>query len=140
MYLLALFLIGMIYIMVIYPKSYPLTRAISSNAAIMSAEGNYNQDMLVNFIESVKKETSSELRIVTYSKEGYPTIYQLEYSKIYGITCIIDDTRNVYGRDFFKEKVIYDSIVINANQDVLLRAKGKEDMWIFQFGKEATLN
>ncbi len=117
----------------VYPKSYPLNKAISNGDTILYSSGVYNEENLRHFIDSVAANKKSRITVTSYSKEGYPTIVYLQFQSGIGIECTLDNTRNIYGRKFFKEKLSFDRISINHNNDVFLIDEDGKSLLIYQF-------
>jgi hypothetical protein len=92
-----------------------------------------NIEKFHTFIENVEKKQSDKIRITVYSKEGYPTIFDLDFDgKV--IKCTTDNTRNPYGRNWFKKYGEYTKISKNEINDYfLVDETGKyKNEWIYQ--------
>lgn len=121
------------YLVIIYPNSYNYDTAVKNGDVVMGAGGPDNVDKLHAFIMKVENKQSDKIRITAYSKEGYPTIFDLDFDgKI--ITCTTDNTRNRYGRDELKNQGKYTKIIKNEMNDYFLvdELGENENKWIFQ--------
>lgn len=118
---------------VIHPNSYEYKTAVKNGDVVMGPEGTVNADELFKFIESIEQKRKGNIRITTYSKEGYPTIFDLESDGSI-IICRTDNTRNVFGREMVKQTGTYTKIITDANNNYFLFDENKiyEKLWIFQ--------
>lgn len=129
---LIIFVIG-IYWFVIHPSSYKYDTAVKNGDIVMGAGGIQNIDKLYNFINSIENGRTDKIRITAYSKEGYPIIFDLFYESSI-IKCTTDNTRNLFGRSFFKIYGEYTTIFKDNNGDYFLtdESSNNENLWIFQ--------
>lgn len=130
--LLALITMG-IYWYVIHPHTYKYDTAVSNGDVVMGPSGAVNVEKLHDFIKKVENKQPDKIRITAYSKEGYPTIYDLNFDGEI-IKCVTDNTRDLYGRAIFKDYGEYTKVLKNELNDYILIDKtGKyKDKWIFQ--------
>lgn len=129
---MAMISVGM-YWFLIHPKSYKAELAIKNGDVVLWAGGLANTDKLHAFIRHVEDQLPDKIRIATYSKEGYPTIFDLEYDGN-KIICVTDNTRNLFGREKSKSYGEYTNISKNDNDDYfLIDERGSyQEQWIFQ--------
>jgi hypothetical protein len=129
---LAVTFIG-VYWFVLHPNSYKYDTAVKNGDVVMWAGGLENLDKFHGFIKNVENKQPGEIRITAFSKEGYPTVFDLDFDGE-KIKCISDNTRSLYGRDYTKKYGEYTKITKNANNDYsLVDEAGKyQDLWIFQ--------
>lgn len=116
-----------------HPKSYNYNTAVNNGDVVMGAAGKVNIEKFHDFIKSVENKQRDIVRITAYSKEGYPIIFDLDFDgKI--IKCVTDNTRNLYGREYFKKYGEYTKISKNEINDYfLIDERGKyENKFIFQ--------
>jgi hypothetical protein len=122
-----------VYWFVIHPNTYKLNTAVNNGDVVMGPEGLVNLEKFHVFVKNIENKHPDQIRITTYSKEGYPTIYDLYYDgKV--IKCTIDNTRNLYGREYFKRYSEYTKIAKNITNDYILEDNtGKyKTQWILQ--------
>lgn len=123
--------VSAVYFIVIYPYTYPQHRALSNGDTVMGADGNHNQEKLLMFYQNYLVKATDHIRITNYSKEGFPEIIDIKL--VEGkLACRIDNTRNLYGRDWFIEKKNFTSIKINSQKDYFLIDQSGKEKWIFQ--------
>lgn len=122
-----------IYWFVIHTNSYNYNTAIKNGDVVMGASGLANVANLHTFIEKVRNSQPDKIRVTAYSKEGHPIIFDLDFDgKI--IKCTTDNTRNLYGREYFKKHKEYTKIIKDEINDYfLVDETGKyKNQWIFQ--------
>ncbi len=122
-----------IYWFLIHPNSYKFDTAVKNGDIVMGPAGKRNVDRLHVFITNIVEKRPDTVRITTYSKEGYPTIFDLVYDGQI-IKCTEDNTRNLCGRVITTRYGEYTRIIKQDNRDyVLVDQTGKyEPKWIFQ--------
>ncbi|MBK1812158.1 DUF4362 domain-containing protein [Clostridium sp. YIM B02505] len=129
---LTLIVVG-IYWLIIHPKSYSYDTAVGNGDVVMGAGGKANIEKFHSFIKNVQNKQTDKIRITAYSKEGNPTIFDLDFDgKI--IKCTTDNTRDLYGRELSKRYGEYTKIIKNDINDYsLVDETGKyKNQWIFQ--------
>lgn len=122
-----------VYWFLIHPTSYKYNTAVRNGDVVMGPVGFANVEKFHTFIKNVENKQSDKIRIAAYSKEGYPTIFDLDFNgKI--IKCTTDNTRNPYGRNNFKKHGEYTKILKDEINDYsLVDETGKyKNVWIFQ--------
>lgn len=131
---LALILISIgVYWFIIHPNTYKYDTAVKRGDVVMSPSGQANVEKLHTFIQKVQDHQPDKIRVAAYSKEGYPSIHDLNYDgKV--IRCTTDNTRNPYGRSILKEYGVYTKVTVNDIHDYsLIDETGKyKKEWIFQ--------
>lgn len=128
--LLIFILSSLIYCYVIYPKSYPLQKAIDNKDTIYGPDGMYRVEALYHFVDTYKEGTSPGIRVVSYTKEGYPYIIDLAYIDKQ-LVAKIDNTRNLFGRSFFAETKTFDEITIDEDNNFFLISESGDSVWLF---------
>jgi len=129
--LIPIILVPFIYYYFIHPNTYPLKKAIANTDVILAADGLHNSELIDKFIEKTKDKVDAQVRVVVYSKEGYPNIFDITYSNGY-FECRNDNTRNRYGRSFFITKGVYERIEVDKNRNYFLKNINGESLWFFQ--------
>lgn len=130
--LMLLLAIG-VYWFIIHPHTYKVSHAVKNGDVVMGPGKDYNIEKFDTFINNVSNKTHDEIRITAYSKEGYPIIFDLQFNgKV--IHCTVNNTRNLYGRDYKKIKSVHTTIIKNSNNDYFLVDDNgiNKDQWIFQ--------
>lgn len=123
--------VSAVYFILLYPYTYPQHRALANGDTVMGADGNHNQDKLLMFYQNYLVKGSDHIRITNYSKEGFPEIIDIKLVEG-NLECRIDNTKNLYGRDWFIEKQNFASIKINSQNDYFLIDQSGKEKWIFQ--------
>ena len=133
--LLAVFIFIVIgfYRFLIYQNTYPYVTALKNGDVVMGAGGVANVEKLYTFIDNLEHDQADSIQITAYSKEGSPSIFDLEFDGIL-IKCTSDNTRDRYGITLFKEYGEYTKVEKNERKDYfLIDETGKyEERWIFQ--------
>lgn len=114
----------------IHPYTYPYKKAINNGDIVYSIRGVNNFEILREFIDKTRNNTYSKIRVVIYTKEGFPVIFDLT-SKNGQIICLYDNTRNKFGRSIFKKEQIFEWIESDNKGNYFLRNKKGDKLWFF---------
>lgn len=92
------------------PTDYKIEDAIKDKCYSKDINGTYNYDVLEEFIKKYNKKEDTNLRMIKYTTEDSPIIYDIKYdSTIDKIIILYDNTRDFYGTKRV-EQFTYDKI------------------------------
>ncbi len=87
------------------PTNYNIEEAIQDKCYARDINGTYNYDIFEEFIKKYNNKESAHLRMIKYTTEGNPIIYDIKYDvENDKIVILYDNTRDFYGT---KEIEIY---------------------------------
>lgn len=80
------------------PTNYKIEEAIKDKCYSKDINGTYNYDVFEEFIRNYNKKEDSNIRMIKYTTEGSPIIYDIKYdSEEDKIIILHDNTRDFYG-------------------------------------------
>ena len=117
-----------------HPRSYRDYKAIENGDIVYAADGLHNFELFENWMKAVDNdEEFSPIRVTVYSKEGFPLIYDISFDGK-TIQCKIDNTRNLFGREYKKSYGDYTGYELRKDLDYFLVDDSGvyEDRYLFQ--------
>ena len=128
--------VSIVYYYIFYPYSYGPNKA-AQNGDITTGTTFINSDKFYQFVQNVDNKQSDNIRIVAYSKEGEPSIKDLDYDGTL-IHYTEDSTRKRLGNHRYKVSGDYTNISITTNSNgindyFLVDERGiYNKVWIYQ--------
>lgn len=122
------------YWFIFYPRSYRDYTAIKNGDIVYAADGLHNLELFEKWMKAVDNaEEFDPIRVTVYSKEGFPTIYDISFDGK-TIQCEIDNTRNLFGREYKKSYGEFTGYELRTNRDYFLVDDSEvyQDRYLFQ--------